>query len=241
MRSTNFVLTVGLVLTGACAAGAGSTRGVTHREHIGSVQVIFTNATPDKMCELHMTFDEQRDMGDNWLPEGGLASGKSAEFKVKPGKYQATWSTCKDGDKPYYAGTLIGDTSINVGQQTQLFTYVADTVAPTKRAPVLGRDYQVVRFAGQPVGPIAKSDPVAQRDAFAAFEKELGRGVAPAKTEPVQFEKFSAKDMIDPKAKATAAKAKGTKAKTNGKRAAVRPSLDRKHDIGSNGKYAIKQ
>jgi hypothetical protein len=237
MRATNFVLTVGLVLTGACA-GAGSSRGVTHREHIGSVQVIFTNATPDRMCELHMTFDEQRDMGDNWLPEGGLASGKSVEFKVKPGKYQATWNTCKDGDKPYYAGTLIGDTSINVGQQTQLFTYVADTVAPTKRAPVLGRDYQVVKFSGQPVGPIAKSGPAPQRDAFAAVEKELGRGVAPAKTEPMKFEKFSAKDMIDPKAKTNASLK--IKAK-QGKRPAVRPSLDRKHDVAaSNVRYRTR-
>ena len=234
MRSSNFVLTVGLVLTGACA-GAGNSRGVTHREHLGSVQVIFTNATPDRMCELHMTFDDKRDMGDNWLPAGGLASGKSIEFKVQPGKYQATWNTCKDGDKPYFAGTLIGDTSINVGQQTQLFTYVADTVAPTKRAPVLGRDYQVVKFSGQPVGPIATSGPVAKRDAFAAFEKELGHGIAPEKTEPVKFEKFSAKDMVDPKAKTT------SKASKKGKRPAVRPSLDRKHDVAaSNVRYRTR-
>src|SRR5688500_481376 len=103
MRSTNFVLTLGLVLAGGCAAGAGGARGSTHAQHAGSVQVIFTNATPDKMCDLHMSFEDQKDMGDNWLPEEGLASGKSVEFKVKPGKYQATWATCKNGDKPYYA------------------------------------------------------------------------------------------------------------------------------------------
>ena len=241
MRSTNIVLTVGLVLTGACAAGAGGSRGVTHREHMGSVQVIFTNATPDRMCELHMTFDEQRDMGDNWLPAGGLASGKSAEFRIKSGTYQATWSTCKDGDKPYYAGTLIGDTSINVGQQTQLFTYVADTVAPTKRAPVLGRDYQVVKFSGQAIGAIAKTTPAAQRDRFAAVERELGRGVAPAADASPKFEAFSAKDMIDPKAKASfAAKAKASK-KTKAKRAAVRPSLARKHDgAAANVGYRVR-
>jgi hypothetical protein len=227
MRSTNLVLTVGLLLTGACAAGAGGSRGVTHREHMGSVQVIFTNATPERMCELHMTFDEQRDMGDNWLPAGGLASGKSAEFRIKPGTYQATWSTCKDGDKPYYAGTLIGDTSIDVGQQTQLFTYVADTVAPTKRAPVMGRDYQVVKFSGQAIGAIAAA-PAAKRDAFAAVERELGRGKAPLAAEPAKFEPFSAKDMIDPKAKKK-------------KRAAVRPSLDRKHDVAaSNVRYRTR-
>jgi hypothetical protein len=223
MRSTNLVLTVGLVLTGACA-GTGGSRGVTHRAHMGSVQVIFTNATPERMCELHMTFDDERDMGDNWLPAGGLASGKSAEFRIKPGTYQATWNTCKDGDKPYYAGTLIGDTSINVGQQTQLFTYVADTVAPTKRAPVLGRDYQVVKFSGQPVGAIAQTSAAVQRDRFAAVERELGRGNAPLAAEPAKFEPFSAKDMIDPQAKR---KAKKTK------RAAVRPSLDRKRDVAS--------
>lgn len=227
MRSTNFVLTVGLALTTACAAGAGGSRGVTHREHMGTVQVIFTNATPERMCELHMTFDEQRDMGDNWLPAGGLASGKSAEFRVKAGKYQATWSTCKDGDKPYYAGTLIGDTSIDVGQQTQLFTYVADTVAPTKRAPVLGRDYQVVKFSGQPVGAIAQTSPAVQRDRFAAVERELGRGNATLAAEPAKFVPFSAKDMIDPKEKAAKAKTKKSK------RAAVRPSLDRKRDVAS--------
>src|SRR5688572_33108020 len=51
-----------------------------------------------------------------------ISSGKSIEFKVKPGKYQATWNTCPSGDKPYYAGTLIGEAAIGVDQQTQLFT-----------------------------------------------------------------------------------------------------------------------
>jgi hypothetical protein len=230
MRSTNLVLTLGLVLTGACASAGGS-RGVTHREHLGSVQVIFTNATPQKMCELHMSFEDQRDMGDNWLPAGGLPSGKSVEYKVKPGKYQATWNTCKDGGDGYYAGTLIGETSIGVDQQTQLFTYVADTVAPTKRAPVLGRDYKVVKFSGQPIGPIPQTAPV-KVDAFAVAEANLGgKTSAPPKTEPVAAkpEKFSAKGMVDPKAKRTA------------KREQVRPSLDRKHDVvGSKVKYRAR-
>ena len=229
MRTTNFVLTVGLTLTTACAAGAGGSRGVTHREHVGSTQVIFTNATPQKMCELHMTYDEQRDMGDNWLPEGGLPSGKSIEFKIRPGKYQATWSTCRDGDNTYYAGTLIADTNINVDdQQTQLFAYIADNVAPTKRAPVLTRDYKIVKFSGQPIGPIDRT-PV-KVDAFAVAEASLGPKGAQAKTAPVAAapEKFSAKGMIDPKAKRTAKRD-------------VRPSLDRKHDVvGSKVKYKTR-
>ncbi len=224
MRTATIVLTVGLALTAACAAGAGGSRGVTHREHLGSTQVIFTNATPEKMCELHMSFEDHKDMGDNWLPEGGLVSGKSAEFKVRAGTYQATWSTCRDGDKPYYAGTLIADTGIGVDdQQMQLFAYVADTVAPTKRAPVLSRDYKIVKFSGQPVGPIVKTAPV-RVDAFAAAEASLGgrRSAPPVKTaEPAPIpDKFSAKGMIDPKAKRP------------GKRQ-VRPSLARKHDVAS--------
>ena len=170
-----------------------------------------------------MSFEDRRDMGDNWLPADGLPSGKSIEFKVRPGKYQATWSTCKDGDKHYYAGTLIGDTAIGVDQQTQLFVYVADTVAPTKRAAVLTRDYKIVRFTGQPVGPIDKSAPaVADVDAFAKVEASLTRnGAPPPKTDEPRFEKFSAKDMVDPKAK------------NSKKRTVVKPSLSRKHDLAA--------
>lgn len=238
MRATNIVLSAGLLLTG-CAAGAGGSRGVTLREHAGQTQVIFTNATPGKMCELHMSYEDNRDMGDNWLPESGLPSGKSIEFKIRPGKYQATWSTCSAGNKGYFAGTLIGETGIGVdGQQTQLFAYVADTVAPTKRAPVLGREYHVVKFSGQPVGPIDRSAPAPTVDAFAVAEASLTRGKnnAPPKVDPgTRFEKFSAKDMIDPEAKRMAAK---NKSKAKGKRAKVRPSLDRKHDVAAaNVKY----
>lgn len=234
MRTANLVLTVGLVLTGACATTSGTSRGLTHREHLGSTQVIFTNATPERMCALHMSFDDQQAMGDNWLPAGGLASGKSVEFMVRPGKYQATWNTCKDGDKPYYAGTLIGETGIAVDQQTQLFAYVADSVPPTKRAPVLGRDYRIVKFSGQPVEPIAKTAHV-KVDAFAAAEASLGGKSTPAKSEPAKpetvekTEKFSAKGIVDPKAKRTT------------KRASVRPSLDRKHDVAAtNVKYQAR-
>jgi hypothetical protein len=218
----NFVWVVALL--GGCAAGTGGPRGGTYAEHRGHVPLVVTNATPQRMCELHMSFEDQASMGDNWLPSGGIASGKSLEFKVKPGKYQATWNTCQDGAKHYFAGTLIGDTGIDVGQQTQLFVYVADNVAPTKRAAVLTRDYKIVHFTGQPVGPVDYSAPpaTAKVDAFAKVEASLGRGnaaPATAKAGEPKFEPFSAKDMIDPKAKRTA------------KRTKMKPALSRKHDI----------
>ena len=221
---------MGLVLVG-CAGSASGPRGGTYSEHRGNVQLIVTNATPQRMCELHMSFDDRRDMGDNWLPAEGLPSGKSAEFKVRPGKYQATWNTCKDGEKHYFAGTLIGETSIGVDQQTQLFVYVADTVAPTKRAPVLTRDYKIVRFTGQPVGPIDKSAPVvAEVDAFAKVEASLSRnGAPPPKSEEPRFEKFSAKDLVD------------TKVKRTKKKSIVKPSLSRERDVAAaNVKYRAK-
>jgi hypothetical protein len=181
------------------------------------------------MCELHMSYDDTKDMGDNWLPAGGVPSGKSIEFKIKPGKYQATWNTCSEKGS-YYAGTLIADTSIGIDdQQTQLFAYVADTIAPTKRAPVLTRDYKIVKFSGQPVGPIDRSAPPPAIDAFAVVEKQLARGTAaPSRTAEPRFEKFSAKDFVDPKLTKRAA-FKTTK----GKRAKIRPSLDRKHDVAA--------
>ena len=232
MRSPSF-LWLGLVV--GCAGSASGPRGGTYAEHAGSVPIVVTNATPQRMCDLHMSFEDNRSMGDNWLPEGGLASGKSVEFKVRPGKYQATWNTCKDGDKSYYAGTLIGDTGVDVNQQTQLFVYVADTVAPTKRAAVLTGGYKIVHFTGQPIGPIDRSAPAPepQVDAFDKVHASLARGSAPpAKSAEPKFEKFSAKDMIDPEAKKRAKRGKRTK---------VKPSLDRKVDVAaSNVKYRAK-
>ena len=226
MRSTN-ILSYGLVLAAGCAANAGGSRGATYAQHAGSIQVVFTNATAHSMCELRMSLEDDKDMGDNWLPSK-VASGQSVEFRVKPGRYQATWATCRDGDDPYFAGTLIGETAIDVDQQTQLFTYAADTVVPTKRAAVLTRDYKIVRFSGQEIGPIAKTAPV-KVDAFAAAEASLGTSRVPAKAaeqpkpEPA---KFSAKGIIDPKAKRTAKAAK--------------PSLARKHDVGGKAKYRAR-
>ncbi len=218
MHSTTLLM--GLAFATGCASTSGSSHGTTHRNHAGSIQVVFTNASPEKMCELHMSFVDQKDFGDNWLPANGLASGKSVEFKVKPGKYKATWSTCKTSDsKPYYAGTRIGELGIEVDQQTQLFAYIADTIAPTKRAPALGRDYKLVRFQGQPIETIANTAP-AKVDAFAAAEAGLSsRGNAkpvadaepakpvadaePAKPDDAKPAKFNARDLVDPKARKT--------------------------------------
>lgn len=227
MRSTN-ILFLGLVLAGGCAAGAGGSRGATYAQHAGTIQVVFTNATPHEMCELRMSYEDQKDMGDNWLPADGVASGKSVEFRVKPGRYQATWATCRDGDDPFYAGTMIGETAIDIDQQTQLFTYTADKVAPTKRAAVLTRDYKIVKFSGQEIGPIAKTAPV-KVDAFAAAEASLSSSAPPkpAAEQAEKPEKFSAKGMIDPKARRTAK--------------AVKPSLARKHDVSGKTKYRARQ
>ncbi|MBA3395720.1 MAG: hypothetical protein H0T89_23955 [Deltaproteobacteria bacterium] len=232
MRSTTTLL-MGLAFATGCASTTGSSHGVTHREHVGSIQVVFTNASPETMCALHMSFEDQKDFGDNWLPEAGLPTGQSVEFKVKPGKYKATWNTCKTSEsKPYYAGTKIGELGIEVDQQTQLFAYIADTIAPTKRAPALGRDYKLVRFQGQAIETIARTAP-AKVDAFAAAQADLASRSnakpAPA-AEPVAAAepakpdakpaKLDARDLVDPKARRTTKRG-------------MKPTLDRKHDVAA--------
>jgi len=201
---SSLILFVGC--SGAFATGAGETRAKYH----GGVPLVFTNATPQTMCELHMSFDIDPKFGDNWLAKGGLASGQSIEFKVQPGKYKATWNTCKKAsDARYYAGTLIGETGFFVNEQTQLFTYVADNVAPTKRAAP--RDYfTMVKFSGQPIGgppEIAAPPPVV---------------VAPdhvAKADPKKpaTDKLDTRDLIDRKARVSKKK--------------IKPSLGRGHDL----------
>nr|MBA3820588.1 hypothetical protein [Deltaproteobacteria bacterium] len=169
----SYGLVIGLAITGGCAASTGASHGVTYREYVGTTTVVFTNASPEQMCELHMSFEDRRDYGDNWLTPAGLPSGKSIEFQVRPGTYKATWNTCKkSATTPYYAGTATGELAIHVTQQTQLFAYTADVVVPTKRAAALGRDYQVVRFPGQAIEAIAQTAP-AKVDAFAAAEAGL--------------------------------------------------------------------
>src|SRR5262245_49878965 len=151
MRSNHLSLLIGLSFLVGCGAYATGAGGETRAKYSGGVPLVFTNATPQTMCELHMSFEVDPKFGDNWLPRGGLPSGQSIELKVQPGKYKATWNTCKKAsDKLYYAGTLIGETAFFVNDQTQLFTYVADNVAPTKRAPP--RDFfTMVKFSGQPI------------------------------------------------------------------------------------------
>src|SRR5687768_12562803 len=107
----------GLVLSFGCSfTTLGESRGETAREYRGGVPVVFTNATPDRMCGLYMSFDDADAYGDNWLPAGGLAPGKSIDFQVRHGKYKARWDTCRPPSKakPYYAATLYRELGITV-------------------------------------------------------------------------------------------------------------------------------
>jgi hypothetical protein len=213
------------LLVGCGAYGAAS--GQTYAKYSGTVPLVFTNATPQTMCELHMSADVDPKFGDNWLPKGGLASGQSVEFKVQAGTYKATWNTCKKAsDKLYYAGTLIGDTAFVVNDQTQLFTYVADNVPPTKRAPP--RDfYTMVKFSGQPIGgppdaappPPPEAEPApAAHDAVAKADPKAKKGAKPVKATPAASDKLDARDLIDRKARI-------------GKKKPIKPSVGRGHDL----------
>ena len=174
MRSLLFILLVNLV--GCSTMLAHESRGKTRKEHAGNTALVFTNATSQTMCGLHIAFDHGDAFGDNWLPREGLPSGKSIELKVKPGKYKATWNTCKQGKQPYFAGTLTAETSFNVNEATQLFAFVADHVAPTKRA--LPRDFhKMVKFAGQEIVPLG-----AQPTSTIAEVSEPEAAPAPAPT-----------------------------------------------------------
>jgi hypothetical protein len=128
------------------------THGETAKYYAGTVSVVFTNATPDAMCNLSMAADSNDVYGDNWLPAGGLASGKSMEFHIKPGRYKATWNTCHHkGQSPYYAGTLFRERAFEIKDSTQLFAFIPDTVAPTKHASIVAHR-SVVRFEGMTIG-----------------------------------------------------------------------------------------
>ena len=203
------LLVVALLASG-CAVHTSGSRGVTRAEYRGGVKVMFTNASPATMCELRMSSDAQPEYGDNWLPEHGLASGKSLELHVAPGTYKAMWSTCPNGSKDgYYAATLWHDTAVEVSGDVQLYAYIADGTAPTKRAPVAGVDYTVVRFQGQPIGPIVAAIAHPARP-------ETESTVQAAAPAPV--EKLNAAAFIDPTAKKT----------HHGK---MRASLGRTHDL----------
>ena len=213
------MLMLGLLIAGAgCQAEAGrGSRGATMREYAGANSVVFSNATPDTMCNLQMSFEDADKFGDNWLPAGGLASGKAIEFKVEPGKYKATWNTCKNGDAPYYAGTLTGELAVDLGEDAQLFAYVADTVAPTKRAGLVDF-HAMVKFQGQAIDPNPnRVKPIEPVPTEMVAAEEPVKTKAKTKAKPT----FDASYIDSPKAKGKSAK----------KRAKVKPSLTREHDV----------
>lgn len=187
------------------------------REYAGPISVVFSNATPDTMCNLQMAFEDADKFGDNWLPAGGIASGKSIEFKVEPGKYKATWNTCKNGDKPYYAATLTGELAVEISEDAQLFAYIADTVAPTKRAGLVDF-HAMVKFQGQAIDP----HPERAKPVEPVPTPELVAGEEPAKPKAKKAKPtFDASYIESPKTKGKSAK----------KKPRVKPSLSREHDV----------
>ena len=216
MRSLLLILLVNLV--GCSAFLAHESRGKTRKEHSGNTVLVFTNATSQPMCGLYIAFDHTDKFGDNWLPREGLASGKSIELQVKPGKYKATWNTCKQGKQPYFAGTLTAETSFNVNEATQLFAFVADHVAPTKRA--LPRDFhKLVKFAGQEILPFG----VQPAATIAESPKPGAKPEAKAAVTPAPAPKVDLGAFIDHKAAR----------KNMASKTAVKPkaSLKRVHDV----------
>lgn len=211
MRNTLLVA----LLAAGCAVQASGSRGLTRAEYSGGVHAVFTNASPVKMCELRMSSDAQPDYGDNWLPAGGVASGASIKFNVRPGTYKAMWSTCPTSSSDgYYAATLWHETAVEISGDVQLYAYVADKLAPTKLAPLLGVDYTVVRFQGQAIGPIAAATAHPARQ-----QPEAVAASAPVPSEqPAAHASFGAAAFIDP---AAAKKSHGVK----------HASLRRTHDI----------
>jgi hypothetical protein len=218
------VLTSLLIATAATGCGAVATNtshGVTRGELGGNVAVVFTNASPEKMCDLHMNVEGSDKFGDNWLAQGGLDVGKSAEFKIKPGKYKATWSTCRQGaDGAWFAGTLTQETGFEVKEATQLFAFVADTVAPTKRAAP--RDFhKMVKFPGQQIGgpvvAVAPAPPVPTTEPISKADAKKG----PAK---VAETKTSMGDFID---------YKSAYKNTKGKQLKPKASVKRAHDVST--------
>jgi hypothetical protein len=187
---------------------------------------MFTNASPARLCGLFMTDDTDDDYGDNWLPAEGLPSGRSVELRMKPGRYKARWDSCKAGpEQPWFAATLWRETAVVINQQTQLYAFVADAVAPTTRAAAMGRDYRVVRFVGQPIErnpqpvsprarPADEAPPAAEElPPIAGF---VGLVVLDAEQVAVRqpVERFDARDFVDPGARLArgpaAAKGAGT-------------------------------
>jgi hypothetical protein len=147
MRSIALLLP--LLFAAACAPT--ESHGTTAKHYKGNVPVTFINATPEKLCGLYISYDNEPEYGDNWLPVDGLPVGQTVDFKVKTGTYKAKWSTCHDAkDMPTvnYSATLVGETAIFLDQPVQLYAFVSDGTPPTKRA-VPKRNLKMVKFIGQ--------------------------------------------------------------------------------------------
>lgn len=239
--ATRFLLLGAAVGISGCVVGAESseTRGVTRAQYTGPVTVKFTNASPDRMCGFYMVDDAEDSYGDNWLPEAGVPSGGSIDFRIKPGKYKARWDTCRSGAKPFYAATLWRETAVQVQHETQLYAFIADNVPPTKRAPTMGRDYAVVRFPGQMIDPSTRpgepreqqvalraSDEVPQIAGFIGLVMLNAEQVA--RLFPEADDKLNARDLVDPNAKRPAAR-------PGDKQPPEKPSLSRKRDLSNGG------
>jgi hypothetical protein len=232
----------GAAVVSGCVSSSFSSEatGTTRARYAGAVPVMFTNATPDRMCGLYMTDDREDDYGDNWLPEAGVPSGGSVQFRIRPGKYKARWDTCRETPtRPYFAATLWREAAVNVGRrETQLYAYVADSVAPTQRARAMGRDHNVVRFPGQPIDPTPQQRPRTQQVALRASASNeppqiagfIGRVmlgaeiVAELAAEPEAggAETFDAREFVDASARPAGVPP-----------AKPKPSLSRKHDLSS--------
>jgi hypothetical protein len=160
MRTKLFLLALSF-LVGCAGSAVHRSHGETKKAYAGGLPLVFTNATPDKMCGLYMSDNRLLDYGDNWLDGRGLPSGMSIVVNVKPGAYKAKWETCpKQGSLPTYAAVLWRETGFDIDQETQLYAYVAEATPPTKRAALLDRDHAKVMFQGQAVAPIGSAQPV---------------------------------------------------------------------------------
>jgi hypothetical protein len=141
-------LLLSLLLAG-CISNAES-HGTTAKEYAGTIPVVFINATPERLCGLYISYDNEPDYGDNWLPEGGLPIGQSLELQVKDGTYKAKWNTCKDVrdvGSVNYSATLVGGTAIPITEPLQLYAFVSDGTPPTKRG-VPRPHLKMVKFIG---------------------------------------------------------------------------------------------
>jgi hypothetical protein len=145
-------LALSLLLAGCFSVA--ETHGDTAKDYSGSVALTFTNASPDRVCHLYLSYEQEDAYGDNWLSEAGLASGQSANFKVRPGTYKAKWSSCRDAQDvkqqklvATYAATMVHQNAFDLKEPTQLFAFIATSTAPTKFAAVKAHT-KLVRFEG---------------------------------------------------------------------------------------------